>query len=118
MYQLRPGLFRVTVLVASRGHFSGRYPCHSGLPKFRFQKMFADKMERWCCTDTKCKCYIRCNEGPEIFGGGEGNVMHNLDADSEVCLNRQILNNSVKWKAMEDLCERPHKLVHKELHSQ
>jgi hypothetical protein len=44
--------------------------------------------------------------------------MHNHDADSEACLNRQILNNSVKKKAMEDLCERTHKLIHKELRSQ
>ena len=35
------------------------------------------------------------------------NVMHNRDADSEACLNRRMLNNYVKRKAMEDLCERP-----------
>jgi hypothetical protein len=40
--------------------------------------------------------------------------MHNHEADSEACLNRQILNTSVKRKAMEDLCERPRKLIHKE----
>jgi len=39
--------------------------------------------------------------------------MHSHDADSEACLNRQILNNSVKRKTMEDLCERPHKLYTK-----
>jgi len=44
--------------------------------------------------------------------------MHKHDADSEACLNRQILNNSVKRKAKEDLCERPRKLIHKELRSQ
>ena len=44
--------------------------------------------------------------------------MHSHDADREACLNRQILNNSVKMKAAEDLCERPHKLKHKELRSQ
>ena len=51
-------------------------------------------------------------------GGWGGDVMHNHDADSEACLNRQILNNSVKRKAMVDLCERPHELMHKELLSQ
>jgi hypothetical protein len=45
-------------------------------------------------------------------------IMHNHDADSEACLNRQILNSSVKRKAMEDLCERPHKLIDKVLRSQ
>ena len=44
--------------------------------------------------------------------------MHNHDADSEACFNRQILNNSVERKAMEDLCERPRKLIHKGLRSQ
>jgi len=50
------------------------------------------------------------------FSGG--NLMHNHDADSEVCLNRQIINNSVKRKTMEDLCARPRNLIHKELRSQ
>ena len=44
--------------------------------------------------------------------------MHNHDAGSEACLKRQILNNSVKRKAMEDLCERGRKLIHKDLRSQ
>ena len=59
--------------------------------KFCFQKILADKMERWCCTIQKFKCYIKCNESREIFGG---HVMHNHDADSEACLNRQIFNNN------------------------
>jgi len=45
-------------------------------------------------------------------------MMHNHDADSESCLSRQMLNNYVKQKAMEDLCERPRRLIHKELRSQ
>ena len=53
----------------------------------------------------------------QIFSGG-GDVMHNDDANSEACLNWQILNNSVQRKAMEDLCERPRELIHKELRSQ
>jgi len=44
--------------------------------KFRFQKLFAEKMERWCCTNKKCKCYIKCNESREIFRGG-GDFMRN-----------------------------------------
>ena len=82
---------------------------------FRLHKTLADNLERWCCTNNKCKCYIKCNASREIFAG---NVMHNHDEDSEACLNRQILNNSVKRKAMEDLCERPRKLIHKVLQSQ
>jgi hypothetical protein len=47
-----------------------------------------------------------------------GDVMHNYDAESKACLNRQILNNSVKKKAMEDFCEIMRKLIHIELQSQ
>ena len=109
VYQLRPGLLRVRVLVAFRGHFSGitvvyqnvegqsiscvpRSVCsynscvsvvsHAAgvkmepvkfaevIPsekgkdllvikgfKFHFHKILADNMERWCCTNKKCKCY-------------------------------------------------------------
>jgi len=71
LYQLRPWHFRVRVLVVSRGLFSGRSPCHSGLPQVSFPKSFADKMERWFCSNKKCKCCIKCNESPEIIGGGE-----------------------------------------------
>jgi hypothetical protein len=52
------------------------------------------------------------------FSRGGGDVTHKHDADSEACLNRPILNKSVKRKAMGDLCERPCKLIHKELRSQ
>jgi len=61
------------------------------------------------------KWYIKCNEIREILGS---NVMHSHDEGSEACLNRQILNTSVKRKAIEDLCERPRKLRHKELQTQ
>jgi hypothetical protein len=44
--------------------------------KFRSQIILAENMERWCCTNKKYKCYIKCNDSREIFGG---NVMHNHD---------------------------------------
>ena len=46
------------------------------------------------------------------------NVIHNYDADREASLNRKIFNNCVKSEAMEDLCERPRNLIHKELRNQ
>jgi uncharacterized membrane protein YiaA len=45
VYQLRPGLFRDKVLVASRGHFLVDLVIQ-GFPKFRFQKKFVNKMEQ------------------------------------------------------------------------
>jgi hypothetical protein len=44
--------------------------------------------------------------------------VHNIDKDSDTGFNRQILSNSGKRKAMEDLCERTRKLIRKELQSQ
>jgi len=65
------------------------------------------------------KCYTKCNESREIFGGwGWGDVVHNHDEESEASLNRKTLHNSVKRKAMGDLYEIPRKLIHKELLSQ
>jgi hypothetical protein len=72
-------------------------------------------MGRKCCTNNKCNYYKKCNEGREILGG---NMMYNNDEDSETCLNRQILNNSVTRKAMGDMCEIPRKLIRKEIQSQ
>jgi hypothetical protein len=43
--------------------------------KFRLQKILADDMERWCCTNKKCKCHIKCNDSREILGG---NVMQTV----------------------------------------
>jgi hypothetical protein len=63
-----PGCFTVRVLVAFRRHFSGKYPCHSGLPQVPFpKKCLLTKWNDGVCTDTKCKCHIKCNESPEIW---------------------------------------------------
>jgi hypothetical protein len=58
---------------------------------------------------------LKCYDSREIFG--EGDVMHNHDEDSDARLHGKILNNSLERKAMEDLRERPLKLIHKELQS-
>jgi hypothetical protein len=44
-------------------------------------------------------------------------VTNNRHKDGESGLNSQILSKSVTRKEMEDLCERPRKLIHKELQS-
>ena len=65
--------------------------------EFRFQnKILADRMERWFCSIRTCKCYIQWNEIGEIFGGS---VMQSHDADSDDCLNRQIVHNCAKRRA-------------------
>jgi len=39
--------------------------------------------------------------------------MNNHGEDNEGSLNRQVVNNAVKMKAMEELCVRPRRLIHK-----
>jgi translation initiation factor IF-3 len=95
---LRPAVtFRVDLLVIQ------------GFRKFRFQKKKKKKM----LTKRNDGVVLTKNVN-ERFSWGD--VTHNHDADSEARLKRQILNNSVKRKAI--LCERPRKLTHKELRSQ
>jgi hypothetical protein len=91
----------------------GKISLSLGASSSGFQKILANNMERSFCTSKKYKCYKKWNESRENFRGDCDEQL-----DSEACLNRQILNNSVKRKAMEDSCERPRKLIHKELWSQ
>jgi len=43
------------------------------------------------------------------------NLNHNHDLESEGKTMRQVIRNSVKRKAQEELCERPLKLIHLKL---
>jgi len=45
----------------------------------------------------------------------DSNLNHNHDLESEGKMMRQVIRNSVKRKAQEELCERPLKLIHLEL---
>jgi hypothetical protein len=58
---------------------------------------------------------MKCNEIREIFGG---KVVQNHGARDEACLNQNIFKNCGKGKTMGDFCERPRKLIHKELLNQ
>jgi hypothetical protein len=40
--------------------------------------------------------------------------MYKEDEDNEASLNRQTLNNYVKSKVLERLCERPRKMIHEQ----
>jgi hypothetical protein len=50
----------------------------------------------------------KCHPTTQLF-------QFDINKASEDCLNREILNNSVKRKAMEDMCVRPCHLIHREL---
>uniref|UniRef100_A0A8D9BQ60 Uncharacterized protein n=1 Tax=Cacopsylla melanoneura TaxID=428564 RepID=A0A8D9BQ60_9HEMI len=45
----------------------------------------------------------------------EENLDHNHDSDSSNTLERQKLTNNLKRKAIEDICQRPSKMIHTEV---
>ncbi|CAI6350093.1 unnamed protein product [Macrosiphum euphorbiae] len=72
-----------------------------------------NEIQRWACTNKKCNEFLKFNtHGVEI----ENNLEHNNHvADEKRSLVRQKLSNSVKRKAVEQLCERPSKIIHSEI---
>jgi uncharacterized membrane protein YfhO len=47
----------------------------------------------------------------------DSNLNHSHEIESERKMMRQVIRNSVKRKAQEELCERPLKLIHLELNN-
>ncbi|KAE9531464.1 hypothetical protein AGLY_010670 [Aphis glycines] len=61
-----------------------------------------------------CSAYLKTNKCNEIqFENSK--LIHNCAKDSEQKINRQILSNNLKRKALEQLSERPAKLFHDEM---
>lgn len=82
--------------------------------KFGFQKMLANDVERWICTQRSCKCYLKIDSREVII---ERKVDHNHNAIDTSVLNRQKLSNSVKRAACDNIHELPSKIVRRELAS-
>uniref|UniRef100_A0A2S2QZF7 Uncharacterized protein n=1 Tax=Sipha flava TaxID=143950 RepID=A0A2S2QZF7_9HEMI len=77
--------------------------------KFGFQKNLANDIKRWTCTKKTCSAYLKTNQRNEIqFENSK--LTHDCAKDSEQKINRQILSNDLKRKALEQLSERPAKL--------
>lgn len=70
----------------------------------------------WCCTNKSCcaKVYT-LNDAESTFSRKSGQHNHNIN---EGVINRQKINNSLKRKALEELCDRPSKLIHREIENQ
>lgn len=83
------------------------------LNNFKFSKAHVAKCGkiRWRCVNRKCssKIYTEKDEITIL----ETHLEHNHMEDST--LKRQQVSNALKRKALEDLTERPSKLIHKEL---
>jgi len=80
--------------------------------KFCFHKMLANDIQRWTCSKSSCKCYLKINCYNKII---ESNTNHNHDKIEENISNRQALSNSLKRKAVEDVFAKSSKLIRREL---
>jgi len=80
--------------------------------KFAFQKFLNNNVQRWSCSKRLCKCYFKMNENNEIIFSA---LNHEHDKDDENVLNRQKIGNKLKRKALDDPCEKPCKILHREL---
>jgi hypothetical protein len=80
--------------------------------KFRFHKRLRNGEQRWTCTKSSCKSFVKFD-----VNGGSGDVTnaHNHSPDSAACIRRQTLSNSIKRKAVDSLCDKPIKMIRDEL---
>jgi len=81
--------------------------------KFRFHKLLANEIEKWCCTNKSCKSFIKRYNKEILISQSKFDVNdHNHEADTDQILKRQQIRNGIKRKATENICERPSKLIH------
>ncbi|KAL4112342.1 hypothetical protein QTP88_016151 [Uroleucon formosanum] len=78
---------------------------------FCFHKMLANDIQRWTCSKSSCKCYLKIDNNKII----ESNTDHKHDKIDENISKRQALSNSLKRKAVEDVFAKPSKLIRREL---
>lgn len=69
----------------------------------------------WCCTFRDCRARLYTTGMEKRFSREEGE--HNHASVDKAVINRQIISNSVKRKAIEDVSLRPSKLIQLEIDS-
>jgi len=82
--------------------------------KYCFHKMLANDVERWSCTNKKCKCYFK-RSGSVLLENESNLTNHCHETDSSELLKRQSIRNSLKRKATEDITLRPATLIHSQI---
>jgi len=79
--------------------------------KFSYHKLLQNAFKRFKCTKRGCKAYLRIfNQENVVWESSYLNYNH--DPNEENKLERQIISNGLKRKAVESVCERPSKLLH------
>ena len=80
--------------------------------KFRFQKRLVHAAQKWVCCDKLCSAYLKLDARNDVF---ESRLVHNHNAKDANRLQVEKVCNAAKRRAVEDLCERPSKILHREL---
>uniref|UniRef100_A0A2S2NXU0 MULE transposase domain-containing protein n=1 Tax=Schizaphis graminum TaxID=13262 RepID=A0A2S2NXU0_SCHGA len=80
--------------------------------KFHFNKFLNNNIQRWACTKRMCKAYFKLNENSEFVFSV---LIHDHEKDDVNILTRQKVSNNLKRKALDDPCEKPSKILHREL---
>lgn len=79
--------------------------------KYGFQKSLKSGEKRWTCTNRKCKSFVlTLREGGSNVTITKHIQEHSHEA-SVGCLNRQIVSSACKRRAVEDLSEKPAKII-------
>lgn len=80
--------------------------------KFTYHKTLNHNIQRWKCTNKNCKSYLKLDESENVVAEP---TLHNHEPDETTKLNRQKLSNSIKRKAILDVCTKPSKVICTEL---
>lgn len=77
--------------------------------KFSLTKLWGIGKSGDVCT--LCKTFMKTEGDENVII--KSMVEHNHEQISDECFNKQTLSNSVKCAALDDICERPIKLIRK-----
>ena len=76
--------------------------------KFRFHTKLANNVDRFRCCVNFCKSYIKVGDSGEILLYPR---QHDHDSYTDAELARHEVSNAVTRKAMDDICEKPSKII-------
>jgi len=80
--------------------------------KFRFHKTLQNDEQRWPCCVKNCNFFIKLSSSNIIV---ESNTNHEHSEPDIKTLNRQIMSNYLKRKALVDISYKPSKLIRSEV---
>lgn len=80
--------------------------------KFRFHKNLANNVKRWTCSKNTCKSYLKTDHQDNVI---ENPSEHNHAPCEVKDIQRQGISNVLKRRAIENICDRPLKILHKHL---